>query len=324
MAVGLKIYRLFAALLILGMTFAALPARAGNIDLGTAGEYSLFILSNLTITGNQEPGRVAVGGNAKLRSYTIGTKVSDSTGNTLVVGGNVSSNIDPVATGNVVAGGTVNVPGWVDSSHIQEGSSTLPVDFVYESQYLSNLSNELASLATTGTATSQYGGIYVTGDGTSEVQVINVSGSDLSNANWWASLSSIPDDAWIIFNVSGTDIDLTGGQWALVDWSDKIIFNLYQAQTLSINSITVQGTILAPYADVSASGATIAATLVAKSVSGSLATLGQGFSNYDGGGGGGVTPGAAAPEPGTLLLMGSALFGTVGWVRRRRKAVKPA
>jgi len=323
MAVSQKIYRLFVALLILGMTFAALPARAGNIDLGTAGEYSLFILSNLTITGNQEPGRVAVGGNAKLRSYTIGTNVSDSTGNTLVVGGNVSSNIDPVATGNVVAGGTVNVPGWVDSGHIQEGSSTLPVDFVYESQYLSNLSNELASLAATGQSYSQYGGMYTVGDGTSEVQVFNVSGSDLSNATWWQSLSSIPDDAWIIFNVSGSDIDLTGGQWALVDWSDKIIFNLYQAQTLSINSITVQGTILAPYADVSASGATVAANLVAKSLSGSLATLGQGFSTYDGGGGG-VTPGAAAPEPGTLLLMGSALFGAAGWVRRRRKAAKTA
>ena len=323
MAVSQKIYRLFVALLILGMTFAALPARAGNIDLGTAGEYSLFILSNLTITGNQEPGRVAVGGNAKLRSYTIGTNVSDSTGNTLVVGGNVSSNIDPVATGNVVAGGTVNVPGWVDSGHIQEGSSTLPVDFVYESQYLSNLSNELASLAATGQSYSQYGGMYTVGDGTSEVQVFNVSGSDLSNATWWQSLSSIPDDAWIILNVSGSDIDLTGGQWALVDWSDKIIFNLYQAQTLSINSITVQGTILAPYADVSASGATVAANLVAKSLSGSLATLGQGFSTYDGGGGG-VTPGAAAPEPGTLLLMGSALFGAAGWVRRRRKAAKTA
>lgn len=311
-------------LLLLGLVFAAMPASAGNIDLGTAGEYNLFLLSNLTITGNQEPGRVAVGGDAKLRSYTVGTKVGDSSGNTLVVGGNVSSNIDPVATGNVVAGGKVNVPGWVDSGHIQEGSSTLPVDFVYESQYLSNLSNELASLATTGQSYSQYGGMYTVGDGTSEVQVFDVSGSDLSNATWWQSLSSIPDDAWIIFNVSGSDIDLTGGQWALVDWSDKIIFNLYQAQTLSIKNITVEGSILAPYADVTASGATVAANLVAKSLSGSLTTLGQGFSTYDGGGGGGVTPGAAAPEPGSLLLMGSALFGAAGLMRRRRKAAKPA
>ena len=211
------------------------------------------------------------------------------------------------------------MPGWVDPGHIQEGSSTLPVDFVYESQYLSNLSNELASLATTGQSYTQYGGMYTVGDGTSAVQVFDVSGDQLSDATWWQSLSSIPDDSWIIFNVSGTDIDLTGGQGALVDWSDKIIFNLYQAQSLAINSITVQGTILAPYADVSASGATVAANLVAKSLSGSLATLGQGFTAYNDGGGG-VTPGAAAPEPGTLLLMGSAMFGAAGLLRRRRKA----
>ncbi|MCB2192009.1 MAG: choice-of-anchor A family protein [Deltaproteobacteria bacterium] len=317
-----KISWLFATLLILGLSLTALPARAASIDLGTAGEYNLFILSNLAITGNQESGRVAAGGDAKLRSYTVGTEVTDSSGDTLVVGGKVSSNIDPVATGNVVAGGKVNVPGWVDSGHIQENSSSLPVDFIYESQYLGNLSNELASLATTGQSYSQYGGMYTVGDGTSEVQVFDVSGDDLSNATWWQSLSSIPDDAWIIFNVSGTDIDLTGGQWALVDWSDKIIFNLYQAQTLSINNITVQGSILAPYADVTASGATVAANLVAKSLDGSLATLGQNFAAYDGGGG--VTPGAAAPEPGTLMLMGSALFGTAGILRRRRKAAKTA
>ena len=283
------------------------------------GEYSLFLLSNLTITGNQEPGRVAVGGDAKLRSYTVGTKVSDPTGNTLVVGGQrVFQHRSRGHRETWWPGGTVNVPGWVDSGHIQEGSSALPVDFVYESQYLSNLSNELASLATTGQSYSQYGGMYTVGDGASEVQVFNVSGDKLSSATWWQSLSSIPDDAWIIFNVSGTDIDLTGGQWALVDWSDKIIFNLYQAQTLGINSITVQGSILAPYADVTASGATVAANLVAKSLSGSLSTLGQGFTAYNNGGG--VTPGAAAPEPGTLLLVGSALFGTAGLLRRRRKA----
>lgn len=319
MAVDSNRHWLLVWLLILGLTFAALSAQAETIDLGTAGEYNLFILSNLTISNNQEPGRVAVGGDATLSSYTAAMGVGDSSTDTLVAGGNVSSNINPVATGNVVAGGNVAVPNWVDTSHIEAKSAALPVDFAYEGQYLTNLSTELAALAATGQSYYQYGGMYTEGDGTSKVQVFNVSGENLSNASWWAGLSSIPDDTWIIFNVSGRDVNLTGGQQALVDWSDKIIFNLYEAQNLSINSITVQGTILAPYADVTASGATVAASLVAASLGGSIATLGQNFSAY-GGGGGGTTPGAAAPEPGTLLLMGSALFGAAGLARRRRRA----
>ena len=211
-------------------------------------------------------------------------------------------------------GGTANLPGWVDRTNIHENVSNLPVDFGATQQYLQDLSNTLTLLQTTGSANYQYGGIYLSGDNVSDLQVFNVSGDELSNATWWAALSSIPSDAHIILNVSGTDVTVSGGQQALYDWSDKVLFNFYEAEQLAIQNITLQGSVLAPYADVFTSGATINGQIIARQIEGSFSTTGQKYSPYSGGGG-------AVPEPSTLLLLASALSGAAGWggLRRRRK-----
>ena len=296
---------------LLALGLLAGPASAININLGTAGSYSAFVLYDLDVHNNQTYGAYAVGGDAKLNSYTIGKGATPNT-TTLVVGGNLRSNIAPVATGNVKVGGTAQLPAWLDRGNIQENVSNLPVDFAAEKAFLEDLSSTLTLLEATGTAESQWGGISLTGDGASDLQVFNVSGDDLSNASWWAALSSIPDDATIILNVSGSDVSLSGGQQALYDFSDKILFNFYEAEQLAIKNITVEGSILAPYADVFTSGATIDGNLVAKSIGGSFSTTGNSFTPYQGGG-------AAAPEPGTLVLLASALSGVAGWSRWRVK-----
>ncbi len=297
------------------LSLGAAPALAADINLGTAGAYSAFVLYDLDVRYNQTTGAYAVGGDAKLNSYTIGYG-AQPTDTTLVVGGDLKSNINPVATGNVVVGGKANLPGWLDRSHIKDNVSNLPVDFAAEQQYLRDLSGTLSLLQATGTADYNYGGVYLTGDGTSDLQVFDISGDQLSDATWWSTLSSIPSDAHILLNVSGTDISLTGGQQALYDWSDKVLFNFYEAERLAINNITVQGSILAPYADALTSGATINGQIIAKQIEGSFSTTGQQYSPYSGGG-------AAAPEPGTLVLLASALGGAAGfsrWRIRRRKA----
>ncbi|MCB2226462.1 MAG: choice-of-anchor A family protein [Desulfarculaceae bacterium] len=300
-----------AALALLGL---AGPALATNVNLGTAGAYSAFVLHDLDVRYNQTTGAYAVGGDADLRSYTIGYGVGPSD-NSLVVGGNLKSNIAPVASGQVQVGGKAKLPSWVDRSNIHQKQSNLPVDFGASQQYLEDLSGTLSLLQTTGAATYKYGGIYLNGDGSSDLQVFNISGNDLSNTNWWAALSSIPSDAHIILNVSGDDISLQGGQQALTDFSDKILFNFYEAEQLAINNITVQGTILAPYAEILTSGATINGQIIAKQIEGSFNTTGQSYSPYSGGG-------AAAPEPGTLLLLASALGGAAGWGRLRLRRKK--
>jgi len=304
---------LLAAALVLCL--GAGPALAADINLGTAGAYSAFVLYDLDVRYNRTSGSYAVGGNANLKSYTIGYG-AQSTDTTLVVGGNLKSNINPVATGYVEVGGKAKLPKWMDRSHVKEGVTNLPVDFAAEQQYLQDLSGTLSLLQETGTADYKWGGVFLTGDGTGDLQVFDLSGDDLSDATWWSNLSSVPSDAHILLNVSGKDITLTGGQEALYDWSDKVLFNFYEAERLAINNITVQGSILAPYADALTSGAIINGQIIAKQIEGSFSTTGQQYSPYSGGG-------AAAPEPGTLVLLASALGGAAGfsrWRLVRRKA----
>lgn len=296
---------------IVAVACLAAPAFAANINLGTAGSYSAFILHDLGVRYNQSSGSYAVGGDASMQSYTVG-KGAGKSDTTLVVGGNLKSNIDPVQTGNIVVGGKASLPRWVDRGHVKEGVRDLPVDFNAEGKYLKDLSQTLSLLQATGSVEYKYGGVGLYGDGTSQLQVFNISGEDLSKSTWWQALSSIPDDAHILLNISGTDVGLTGGQQALVDFSDKVLFNFYQAEQLAIKNITVEGSILAAYSSVLTSGATIDGTIVAKSIGGSFSTTGQLFTPYHGGG-------TAAPEPGTMLLVGSSLAGLWGWRFRRRK-----
>ena len=307
---GIKLKKLAWGFLGAALCLVAVPAGATNINLGTAGAFSAFVLHDLTLTGGQSVGALATGGDAKLTNYRagVGSKPSDVS---LVVGGDLQSNNAPVAGGQVLVGGEAQLPSWLNRGNIKTGVSNLPVDFAADSSYLTDLSQTLSLLETTGTVNYTNWGINATGDGSSDLQVFNLDPSQMNRSNYWNALSSIPNDAHIIFNVSGTDINMSGSQQALTDWSDKVIFNFYEAERLSLHNMTVEGSILAPMADVLTSGITINGNLVSKSLSGPLYTTGQQFSPYSGGGT------AAAPEPGTLFLLAGALGGVAGFSRLR-------
>ena len=113
-AIGIpKLLAIAVALLVL--VGAPGPAVATNVNLGTAGAYSAFVLYDLDVRYNQTHGSYAVGGNAKLKSYTIGYGESSSD-NTLVVGGNLKSNIAPGGHGPG-AGGRHGQPARLGGPH---------------------------------------------------------------------------------------------------------------------------------------------------------------------------------------------------------------
>jgi len=307
---------------LFGLALGATPAGAVSIDFGVAADYNTFMLGNFHGSSDTQ-GRLAVGGNATLQHYSVGDQLpASTTGDTLVVGGNLNYQGGRVFYGNVAVGGNANIDQGVYWGLRNNGQTladnlgaSLPIDFTAAGQYLRNLSTSLATLAATGAATSQWGGMFLTGDGASDLQVFNVDGALLSNATWWNALASIPSDAHILLNIMGKSVTMTGGQQALASLSDRVLFNFYEAETLKIYGISVEGSILAPMADIIRAEGVIQGQLIAKSMTGSLQ---QNLNPYDPYNPGGDIPSAATPEPGSLLLVGSGLAALLGWNRRRR------
>ena len=296
-------------------------AWALNIDLMTAGQFNTFIFENLQISSDTQ-GRLAVGGNAKMiGGYSVGDRLKPGfSGDSLVVGGNLNFNNGRVYWGNISVGGKAKVdqsvvyglaPGATLTD--KQGKDNLSVNFATEQKRLSSLSGELAGLDATGSSSTLWGGMNMLGDGKSDLQVIDVDGSLLSQATYWNALSSIPDDATILLNISGKNVSLQGNQSVFSRLSSRVLFNFFEAETLRISGISVEGSILAPFADIVFAEGVIQGNLIAKSMKGSLQQNLNPFAGYNGGGA------AATPEPGTLLLLGSGLAGLVYRSRRKKK-----
>ena len=280
---------------VVGMAVSAmismLPFQAMAGGLGTAGQYNTFILGDFAGMASDTQGRLAVGGNATLTSYDVGLNINSKNDTVLVVGKNLTY-VSGEVHGSVAVGGKASLTSATVLGSVVKNSQ--PVDFAAEGTYLKAFATTLSQVPATGTATKQYGGLYITGDGKSQLQVFNVLGADLSSVTWFSvsgipGLNGVAGAATVVFNVSG---DVSGfnniGMWALDSMKSRVLFNFYQAATVNIGSVAVLGTILAPNAQINTSagaviwGTTIAASWTGSAQQNSIATAQQNYVPFTG------------------------------------------
>lgn len=276
---------------------------ANSIDLGAATDYNVFVFGNYESNSwNSISGAVAVAGNANISTSAISNSANNSYG--LVVGGNLTKSYGNV-TGTTWVGGSVTKPQY-DYYNSYSTAATSPIDFVATKTQLNDLSDSLAATASTGSVSYNYGtNGYLSGTGSS-VEYFTLSGSDLSNINNW-SFSNIASGSTLILNVSGSSVNLTGGWSAFSAYN--VLFNFYDATSLTLTNINFGASILATDATIYGSSGTVSGTVVANNWNNSLTLGNNKFST--------VTMTTPVPEPQNYALLIIGLVVILGFGNRK-------
>lgn len=239
--------------------------------LGIAADFNAFVFENFTSLSSAVEGRLAVGGNLNLQNFSVGHKLNaNSLSDVVLVGGNAAFTSGRVYYGNLLAAGSVagvtnSVVYGMAKGSVVKGNRPLPFNVAGEQDYLRELSQNIATLPANGSVTLQWGGYKFKGDCTKNLQVFNVNAVELSTANSVA-ISCIPAGATVIFNVSGEYAAIQNiGLQPLASIRDKVLFNFPQAISLRLRSVGVEGSILAPYANISEPAGNINGQVIAKS-----------------------------------------------------------
>lgn len=348
--------RLGALLLGSLSLLAAAPAWASYVNLGPASDYNIFLFGDNTQYNSDVEGPLAVGGNVdfttKGTGFTVASKMPSS-GVNLVVGGNyknqwyslgggmlVNGNVDwmgPTVSGSVsvngsanfhnsggsIAGpvnvvGTYSAPGYFPPNAANPSVTPLPFDFDEVRSYLESQSTSLASLAPNGATEIFFNQVHLTAAGPSDaLYVFNVLGSQLANAAGAGLFIDAPAGSTVVVNIDGDagsfhsmGIFLTGVE------RERVLYNFYEATSLYLNSISIEGTILAPYASIDFVNGQINGALIGNHLTGAGESHWHPFQ--------GELPNPV-PEPSTLALACCGAIGLwMGRVRLTRAGRQPA
>ncbi|MDR3437616.1 collagen-binding domain-containing protein [Telmatospirillum sp.] len=283
-------------------TLGASSAFAASLDAATILKDFNAVVYTDGSTSSDIEGAAVIGGNFSGTSvYQIPRTTTLPSGyGALTVFGNASGSIHMENGSNAYfGGGTVGFNG--GGSYISAPSGTIS-DF---EKTMNSFSSLLASLASNSTLpTTDNNEVIKATPGANGIAVFNITADQL------AAIPSYKIDlngaSTVIFNVSGTSVTVNATDESGVTGADNIIWNFFDATTVTLNREFV-GTVLATKAAVTNSSP-IDGTLVAKS------WIGQGeLHNY---GFDGNLP-IPVPEPASLALLGVGLF-VLEVVRRRR------
>ncbi len=241
------------------VTVTAPPVSTLAIDLGVAGAFNVFALHNFISSGSDTEGAIAVGNDLTLSNYSVNALGLAYHGLSAVVGGSLSfygGSLHGTATY-----GASQHSGQLSNGDVVRKASP-DFSFANEATRLTALSDQVATLATTGSVTVQGGGLTFTGDGKSAVQVFSISGAQLMSASV-SNFAKLSPGQTVIVNVTGSAAGFSGGTPNGFG-AYNTLFNFSNAQTLSFNNVGVWGSILAPRAQVNGGGGQINGNVIVK------------------------------------------------------------
>lgn len=241
-------------------------AAAATADIAFT-DFNLVVLGNLDSTSEVE-GRTAVRGHLSGPSSTYATRLTPASAylgvDTLIVGGNLQATTINLNAGNLRLGGSqgstiVNYNG--GGVKITDAGAPGIVDGLGAQMFSAR--DALASYAATATVTlpgSQPAGVvFEAAPGPGGVAVFSVDGNSLFNNDKVQQMDLHLNGATsVIINVSGSSVtwnhgNMVGG-FTSADARSKVIWNFYEATSINLTSKALNGSLLAPGAQVSFQG----------------------------------------------------------------------
>ncbi len=282
-------------LVIALLAIAANSVQAGNISLGQAAEFNVFVKGNMTVkpaTADTE-GRVAVGGNLIIDGgYSFAHINASAQGAEVIVAGNVvktgSGSLSvhggtPASQGQLVYGGRLS--GSMGAGTASKVSDT-GINFNAAFDHLTKLSAQLAQSATPNVAKKpDWSTLTFTPaePNASNVYVIDITQQELTQYSLIKiDNKNIAKDALIVFNVKNptkaTSVDFKIAQMDLgpnvsthiqdatgrsaID--SHILFNFHGVTDLKLSQ-SIYGSILAPSANITSSAGVVWGHVIANS-----------------------------------------------------------
>ncbi|MDX2065168.1 MAG: choice-of-anchor A family protein [Fimbriimonadaceae bacterium] len=284
------------------LTVVSAVAASHASILGVAGDYNMFVQNNVNVSYTDVEGRSAIGGNVTTTGMEWGQRITSGPQNALVVGGNLNMTNGSIR-GNAIVGGSANVTntGFSYGGTLQSGN---PINFNGAFSQLRNTTSYLNTLAANGTVDRPYSTLNLRGTSTG-LNVFNVTADQLWNSSDVQFF--VPTGATVVVNVSGSNVRFKNYGYGLNGLSrNNLLWNVAGANA---SYDYLEGSLLAPNADITTGWGVIQGQVIAKSWTGNSQTNLHLFT-------GNVPPAAPVPEPASMAVFG---LSALAFLRRRKQ-----
>lgn len=252
--------KIFLGVCIVGLILASERSSASLLTLNEGSQFNLITRGDATLIGADSQGIIAIGGNAVVNHYDVGTLGGwDKTA--IQVDGDLNASGDQVIKGNAIVSGTYTnssastshspVPTWCCTISTSGG-----IDIADTMDQLGELSLTLASMQSNTSAALSNSLLTFTPTLTnSDFYLSTITSAQFNSASDFAASSggvfSVSD--YLIINVAGENIDLHSfgfpGYPGALPTKNNILFNFFEAVSITLDGGAFDGHILAPSAD---------------------------------------------------------------------------